>query len=40
MAVELGKVLQRHYDEGWDPVLPLVSVVGKKEGDVDHVMIK
>lgn len=30
MTVELGKVLQWHYDQGWDPLLPLVSVVGQK----------
>ena len=38
MTKELGKVLQKHYDEGWDPVLPLASVVGQKTVQTTHVI--
>jgi hypothetical protein len=34
MTEKLGNVLEKHFDEGWDPVVPLVTVVGRKRGSL------
>lgn len=32
MTEQLREILERHYDEGWDPVLPLSTIVGQWRG--------